>query len=285
MRPIFCPNSMCKTSNNNKMCRRWRKTTSDKTSNSLSIAHSNSYFFVAYRKTAVTLFKKKLVCYFIVCALNGALNLRENYISCFVCCSFIALQEKFKLLLEWSQCQSAFVHTQIEREREIVHCERDENGTHEMKKQQQRVAFDFHQPTDQKCFMGFQFFFLSLVKYSRGLRHWLTLNYRANTTLRSSRGHTHTLFSWHHPNRAHQNNTKTVLKIFISLFFCVCLWNKKQWILIWKESEKSEQEPQQSTIDTINYIDFMMRSTLYTTTRSKYFQTYTHTHSNHIHEG
>lgn len=157
MRPIFCPNSMCKTSNNNKLCRWWRKTTSDKTSNSLSIAHSNSYFFVAYRKTAVTLFKKKLVCYFIVCALNGALNLRENYISCFVCCSFIALQEKFKLLLEWSQCQSAFVHTQIERE--IVYCERDENGTHEMKKQQQRVAFDFHQPTDQKCFMGFQFFF------------------------------------------------------------------------------------------------------------------------------
>lgn len=225
MRPIFCPNSMCKTSNNNKMCRRWRKTTSDKTSNSLSIAHSNSYFFVAYRKTAVTLFKKKLVCYFIVCALNGALNLRENYISCFVCCSFIALQEKFKLLLEWSQCQSAFVHTQIERERSFT--VKETRTAHTKWKSSSRESRSiFINPLTKNVLWDFNFFSLSLVKYSRGLRHWLTLNYRANTTLRSSRGHTHTLFSWHHPNRAHQNNTKTVLKIFISLFF-VCVFETR----------------------------------------------------------
>lgn len=158
MRPIFCPNSMCKTSNNNKLCRRWRKTTSDKTSNSLSIAHSNSYFFVAYRKTAVTLFKKKLVCYFIVCALNGALNLRENYISCFVCCSFIALQEKFKLLLEWSQCQSAFVHTQIERERDRSLWKRRERHTrNEKAAAKSRVRFSStHWP---KMFYGISIFF------------------------------------------------------------------------------------------------------------------------------
>lgn len=158
MRPIFCPNSMCKTSNNNKMCRRWRKTTSDKTSNSLSIAHSNSYFFVAYRKTAVTLFKKKLVCYFIVCALNGALNLRENYISCFVCCSFIALQEKFKLLLEWSQCQSAFVHTQIERERSFT--VKETRTAHTKWKSSSRESRSiFINPLTKNVLWDFNFFF------------------------------------------------------------------------------------------------------------------------------